>query len=371
MTWKFCLSLAMVGAMWAQAPANTQDAIAAGEAAAKAAAEKGAAEKARPPAADPTPGQPVAVEATPGSAQSIPLAQMANILALSPEIVIATIDGVKVTAGDLQAILRSLPPQIQKQALAERRQFLTQYGMTMRLAADAEKDKLPERSPWKEQLATTRLKLLAELEMQYKFNQSPVSVDEMKQFYETNKDRYTQAKVKAIYIPFTSAPVSQADSSGKKLLTEGEAKTKVDELLVQARGGADFGKLAKENSGDLDSAAKNGDFGVIHKGDRVPDAVKSAVFAGRAGDVVGPVRQANGFYLFRIEESGPQLFAELQQSIDGEIRNARFYEWYTTTQKTIVVKEEAIGVQLEVVGPESKPGPWAPSAAPSSAPAKK
>lgn len=361
---KYWLSLALAGAAWAQAPANPVDATAA---AAKAAAEKGSAQKTDAPAPPPALARDPQPAVT--ARQSMPLAQVSDVMKLPSATPVATIDGVKVTAGELQAILRGLPPAVRQRAIESRDEFYQQYGVTLRLAADAEKHNIPEESPWKEELAAARIRILAQAEMQRKFNTIEVSPEDIEKSYQDNKDRYMQARVKAIYIPFTTTAASQTDSSGNKLLTEDEAKAKSEDLLAKARAGADFGALAKEHSGDAESAGKNGDFGVIRKAERLPEAIKTAVFSAKeAGEIVGPVRQASGFYLFRIEEIGPQPKKEVEQSIEGDLRGARFGQWYTNAMKGIVIKEESIVMRMEQL-PKSAPAPEAPK--PSSPPEEK
>src|SRR5205823_14196176 len=101
----------------------------------------------------------------------------------------------------------------------------------------------------------------------------PVTLDEQKKFYEANRDRYTQAKVKVLFISFrTTPPPAVSDPKAKKYLSEPEAKAKIEKLLAEVRGGADFVKLLKENSDDAESLAKDGDFGqLIKRSDNVPD----------------------------------------------------------------------------------------------------
>ena len=85
-----------------------------------------------------------------------------------------------------------------------------------------------------------------------------------------------------------SSQESAADA--KKTLTEAEAKAKIDDLKKQIEAGADFGKLAKENSDDKDSAAKDGDFGLIKKNSPYPEAIKKTVFELKPGQVSEPLR---------------------------------------------------------------------------------
>jgi peptidyl-prolyl cis-trans isomerase D len=208
------------------------------------------------------------------------------------------------------------------------------------------------------------MQMLAQARIGRRFDEIQIPSEEVNSVYEASKDRFMQAKVKAIYLPFSAAPVSQTDDQGKKVLTEGEAKAKAEDLLKQIRGGADFVKLVKENSGDPASVAKDGDFGTIRKGDQIPAPVKAAIFSSKAGDVTEPVRQAKGYYLFRIEEIGPQPLQEAQAAITNELKDGRFKEWLTSVQKSVEIKEEGIDMTTEAAQPSSSPQPAAPPQAP-------
>jgi parvulin-like peptidyl-prolyl isomerase len=297
----------------------------------------------------------------------VPAAAALPIGALPPETLMATIDGRKVTAGELQAMLKMLPPQVQQQAQADRRKFIEQYGLMVRLSEEAKKDKLDQKSPYKEQFEYMTMQFLAQSQISRKFEEFPVPQDDVKKAYESNKDKYAQAKVKVIYLQFSTAPVSQADSKGKPLMTEAEAKAKADDLVKQLRAGADFVKLVKEYSADARSAEKDGDFGFLHKADRIPDEIKNAVFAAKPGEIAGPVRQANGFYIFRVEESGTQPLEELSGTIQNELKDGKFREWLTGLQKSLDIKMEnelPKGVQLVTPSPAA-PRPSNSAAVPS------
>ena len=69
--------------------------------------------------------------------------------------------------------------------------------------------------------------------------------------------------------------------------TKEEAKKLIDDLLKQLKDGADFAKLAKENS-DCPSKAKGGDLGVFGPGQMVPPFEKALkdLEVGKVSDVV-------------------------------------------------------------------------------------
>jgi len=263
--------------------------------------------------------------------------------ALTPEAVIASVDGKSVTYGELEAVLKSLPAQSQQAALQDRRTFVEQYVMLRRLVEQAEKEKLDQRSPYKEAVAYSRMQVLYQAVINEKYQQTEVSRPDQQKFYDANKDRFTQAKVKVLYVSFTATPPPQTDPKAKKILNEAEAKAKIEGLLKQIRGGADFVKLVKEHSEDATSAAKDGDFGAIRKSDKIPEAIRSVIFALKAGEVSQPVRQPNGFYLFRVEELTVEPFEQVRQNIYTELKGERFKQWMESMQKGISLKIENQG----------------------------
>lgn len=323
------LSLALISAagLWAQAQPSP-DSVEKMKSAAQSATQpaKPATDAAKPPMKT--------VHVTVPAPAIIPINQ------LPPDTTIATVDGKKVTAGDLQAVLRALPQQVQQQAQADRRKFVEQYGVLRRLADEAKKDGLDKQSPFREALEYGTMQVLYQAEINKKIGDYRIPMDEVTKQYEANKDRYSQVKVKAIYLPFSNAPVSQADSKGKQLPAEAEAKAKAEQLAKEARGGADFVTLVKEDSRDAASVAKEGDFGYLHKTDQIPADLKAVLFTAKPGDITEPVRQANGFYIFRIEEAGAQPLDQVQGAITDELKQKRFGEWLSALQKSVDVKME-------------------------------
>jgi hypothetical protein len=113
----------------------------------------------------------------------VPAAAILPLGALPPETLMATIDGRKVTAGDLQAMLKMLPPQVQQQAQSDRRRFIEQYGLMLRLSNEAKKDKLDQQSPYKEQFEYMTMQFLAQSEINRKVEEFPVPQDDVKKAY--------------------------------------------------------------------------------------------------------------------------------------------------------------------------------------------
>jgi hypothetical protein len=247
---------------------------------------------------------------------------------LPPDTVIATFgDGQKLTAGELKSFLAAMPPNMQQAAVRDRRAFVQQVAMMHRLAEIAEQAKLDQRSPTRESLAYNRIYILMNAQLHEILAGINVPPVEAESYYNKNKDRFKQVKVKAIYIPFS-----------ERHRTEAEAQAKIAKLRASIVAGADFVKMVKENSEDQTSAAKEGDFGTIRSTDNLPDAIRTAIFALKQGEVSEPVKQPNGFYLFRAEEISVQPLAEVQEELVGELKQAHFKQYMEDTTRSLNLK---------------------------------
>jgi peptidyl-prolyl cis-trans isomerase C len=249
--------------------------------------------------------------------------------ALSPETVVARIDGKPVTAGELMLVLQMSPPEAQKNILKDSKIFLESFGLLKKLAEMAEKAHLDQQSPLKEQLEVSRRQYLASAQAAAARDSITIQAAEQKKFYDDHRDRYTQAKVKVLFVSFRANPTPQNDPKARKVLSEPEAKAKIEKLLAQIRAGADFVKLVKEHSEDADSVARDGDFGPLIRAsdDNLPANIKSAIFALKPGKISDPLRVPSGFYLFRLEELTTQPYDAVRDDIFIEIQQMRFNEW--------------------------------------------
>jgi peptidyl-prolyl cis-trans isomerase D len=100
----------------------------------------------------------------------------------------------------------------------------------------------------------------------------------------------TPERVKARHI------LLKADASN-----DAQVKPKAEALLKQIQGGADFAKLARENSQDTGSAAQGGELpGWITKGQMVPEFEK-ATFSLPVGATSGLVKTTYGYHIIQVE----------------------------------------------------------------------
>src|SRR5260370_5766487 len=261
------------------------------------------------------------------------LALSATWAQLPPETVVARIDGKPVTAAQLTAVLQHKTHEASGHLMRDRTTFADYIAFAQKRAEIAEKVHLDQESPVKETLWAQRMQTLGAGEYAAAQDSIPVPAEDQKKFYETHPERYTQARIRLLYVSFHDNPAPKA----KKILTEPEAKAKIEKLLAQIRAGADFVKLVKENSEDA-SAAKDGDFGApIRQSEKLlPEPAMRAIFALKPGQVSDPVRTAAGYYLFRLEDLTTQPYQAVQSDIFIEIRPGLFEQLMNKIRKNAI-----------------------------------
>jgi peptidyl-prolyl cis-trans isomerase C len=266
-------------------------------------------------------------------------------------------DGFKMTMEQFTDMIAAMPPDQRQLILDNRQAYLHQYAVMRKLSLMAEKDGLDKKSPTKERLELQRMQLLAQTQLMMTMSTQTVPQSEIGGYYETNKERYKSVKVKALYVSFGSTALA---AGGKKPLTEEQAKAKITGLLEQIRKGADFVKLVKENSDDETSRDKDGDFLTVRVNDNVPDAMRAAVFQLKQGEVSEPVRQPNGFYLFRAEEVSYRPLQDVRDEIFSALQQQHGGDWVKQIDQTTKVDLP----NAAFVGGDSQPLTPAPAATP-------
>ncbi len=280
-----------------------------------------------------TPGQ---VQVAPGTPAIGAPSAAPSAVAIPPDAVVLEVAGKKYTRAEVDQMIAALPPQYQQQAHGQP-QILNQLFLMRHLAEDAEKSGLDKQSPYKDALAFGRVQVLSQAELVLLQNTAVVSDEDQQKYYKDHPEKFSQAKVRVIYVAFNPTP-DKARADGKKLPTEDEARNKIEALRKQILSGADFGKLARENSDDTASAAKDGDFGTVTEKSSYPELVKAAVFKLKPGEVSEPVKQPNGFYLIRVDEQSVLPFDQVGKQLVQDMKQDRFTQTMKAMQAEYSVK---------------------------------
>jgi peptidyl-prolyl cis-trans isomerase C len=271
---------------------------------------------------------------------SLSVSLWAQAPAADPSKVVATVAGKNITAADIQKMLSTFDPKTM-QAFKENPQgVVSGYFLLLQLADEAEKAKLLEKSPYKEQYEGLRLQLLGNARLSEENNTFSVTPEMIDSYYQDHSSQYQQAKIKVIYISYAGqaaskgtdtaalqAAAEQALRAAHAKRSEAEARALAEDIVKQLRGGADFAKLVEQYSEDPVSKAAGGDFGVIKAASQYPAELKNAVFALKPGEISEPIRQPTAFYVIRLEEKGTQPVDEVREPIVHALRNEHFNQW--------------------------------------------
>lgn len=152
---------------------------------------------------------------------------------VSPDTVVAEVNGKKYTAADIDKMIAILPAQYQ-QAAHSQTQILSQVFLMQRLAEDAAKAGLDQKSPFKEQLEINRIQVLSTAELSDVQNTMKITQEDQQKYYKDNPDKFKEVKIRVIYIAYNPTP-GKAATDGKTIVTEPEAKAKIEDLAKQIR----------------------------------------------------------------------------------------------------------------------------------------
>jgi len=261
-----------------------------------------------------------------------PPAQPANIPDMT---IVCEVNGKQITAGEVRAMIAGMPPQYMQIYMQDPAGTLQRLFFIKNLAEEGEKKGLDQISPNKEQLEFQRNSALATIAItDYSNNVSFTRLEEEK-YYKDHADQFAQAKVRVIYVAFSSGKVK----SDVKVRSEAEAQAKIDEVRKELVAGAEFAKVAKEVSEDKESAEKGGEWGVIKRSGEIPDKeTVKAIFALKPGEVSQPVREPNGFYLFTVDSFSKQHFDDVANDIFNEMKAAQVRQHTDDVNKRSAVK---------------------------------
>lgn len=135
---------------------------------------------------------------------------------------------------------------------------------------------------------------------------NPVSDDDLKKYFDENKDNLIQVKASHILV--------------KDEQTANEVKEKLNN-------GEDFAELAKEYSKDTANAAKGGDLGYFNKSQMVKEFSDKA-FSMQEGEVSDPVKTSYGYHIIKVEDKKDSV-DDLKEEISKVLNDKKYSEYLT------------------------------------------
>lgn len=248
--------------------------------------------------------------------------------------VLADVNSGSITTGDFDRELKNLPEYLKAMADTPqgRKEMLDTMVIRELILQQAAKDGLDKGPEIEDKLQDLKKRLIVESFLKKKVEiESKVSDEDMKKFYEQNKDKFKSGE--------------QIKASHILVKTEKEAR----DLLALLKAGGNFEELAKKSSVDS-SSAKGGDLGWFGKGSMVP-AFEKAALSLKEGQTSSVVKTDFGFHIIKLtgkRPAGIRPFEEVKEQIKGAIMPTKQQEVFQKIKdelkKTakITIKEDVL-----------------------------
>ena len=253
----------------------------------------------------------------------------AQTAAPTAETVLATVNGVNITLGDVIVTREGLPAQYQ--SLPDDQLFT---GIV---------DQLVQQEALKQSLGDALSK------------KSTIAIQGLTRSYLSNeallagiKDAVSEAEIQKAYDAKYKDMAPSLEYHASHILVDSEEKAKA--ILAEIEGGKAFADEAKANSKD-GSAANGGDLGWFGVGAMVKP-FEDAVVAAPVGKVVGPIKTDFGWHLILVTETrtkaAPPL-ADVQDQIAKEVQKAAVEAFIKTTTDKATITRSLEGIDPALI----------------------
>ena len=243
--------------------------------------------------------------------------------------VVATVNGTKLTLGNMIALRESLPEQYQ--SLPDDVLF---KGIL---------DQLVQQETLRQSVTDLSPRQSATVENDTRGYVSGVAIDAIVATAVT--DEALQAAYDKRYKD--AAPQKEFNAAHILVDTVEEAEA----IKTELAGGADFAELAKAKSTDTGSGANGGDLGWFGLGVMV-QPFEDAVVAAKIGEVTGPVQSDFGYHLILVKETrdaaNPPL-DDIRDELAAEIENAAIDAKIEELSKTATITREGEGIDPTIL----------------------
>lgn len=141
--------------------------------------------------------------------------------------------------------------------------------------------------------------------------------EEVKKYYEDNKDSFFKAKASHILVN----DLKEANVLRKKILK-----------------GEDFAKVAKENSKDTSSAKNGGSLGEFTNGQMV-EAFDEQIAKMKEGEISEPINTQFGYHIIKLDEKKAREFDEVKDEVKANLQQEKFKDYIDKVKKDAKIKK--------------------------------
>ncbi len=275
-------------------------------------------------------------------AEEINLEATPQTAEIKPDTLLAEINGEPMNAAGYTKLIKSLSPQVRLKAVVTPTDFLRDYAFMLLLTEDAVKLGLDKKQPYQTRLKYDRDMMLMQAAVDEYLNKIVVTMEEQKAGYAADPNKFRYAASRVLYIPYSLTPSPQTDPNAKKVLNEEEARAKIEGILKEyTEKKDDFAGYVIRFSEDESSRKGGGIMRPISFLDpQVPENIRQSIFGAKPGEVVGPIKMANGYYLFKVETIETRKYQDVKDEIYEDLRQQRFQEWFNQQRASFKVTVE-------------------------------
>lgn len=246
--------------------------------------------------------------------------------------VVATVNNRPITVIMLNEKIEKLPQHYQAFAAQHKKEIVDEMIVEELLYDEARRRKLHNDPDIKEIINDARRKILISRVIEDETKKSaPVSDDDVKSYYEQNKEAYM--------VP--------------EMVRASHILTSTEEDAIKAKGelerGADFSAVAGEYSKDL-TKDRGGDLGYFKKGQMIPE-FENAAFGLSPGQTSDVIKTRFGYHIIRLTDRKPatyRSFEEVEDAVRTSIMRDRQRQSFDEFTKTLKDKAK-ISINQDVL----------------------
>jgi hypothetical protein len=282
------------------------------------AAVAGWAQSSAAPAGQGAQSAPSAPQAAPSSPALAIKPAMPAAAQVPPDKVVMKVGDKQVTAGEFQAIIQSLPPQVQRAATIQGfKDVGDQYAKLVAIAEKAAADGIDQRPDVKQKLELQRMQLLAQGEYQKVNEDIKITPDDINQYFKDHQKDFEQVEIRQVSVRKKAAN-AKPDAPG---LPEADAKAKAEAIRAALASGQDADKVHDQFKMD----------NVVFF-DPKPRAVRHGQLAGamdqtawslKDGEVSEVQDNPVNFYFLQVVKHDTPTLADISKEIEGKIKEQK------------------------------------------------
>ncbi|GGA91344.1 peptidylprolyl isomerase [Brucella endophytica] len=230
--------------------------------------------------------------------------------ASDPAKVLATVDGQKITQGEVDQASSDLDPQFSR--LPEEQRRLAALAALIDIKALATQAKAAKLDQTKE--FAQRMDFLRDRALHNEYFEKEIV------------NKISDADIRARYDKEIAATPPQNEVRARHILVK--TKEEAEAIIKKLEGGAKFEDLAKESSTD-GSAQNGGDLGYFAQGQMVPEFEKAAFALEPGAYTKEPVQTQFGFHVIKLEDKRaqqPPAFDQVKEQVRSILMRERYVD---------------------------------------------